>query len=181
MKQKNANQITWRSIILGILLSLPHGFFSIQTYTPTTVSLIYTVVLTILLLVLVNILIKRQAPKIAFSQAELLTIYTMLSLSVAISGTDVLQVLVPIIGHAFWFASPGKRLGRTVFAPSASLAGCQRSANPGGALCWRIHVLPGGKSEGMADSGLLVVSPVVRINARYDWAKHPYQSAVDPK
>ena len=106
MKQQNTNQITWRSIILGILLSLPHGFFSIQTPTPTTVSLIYTVVLTILLLVLVNILIKRQAPKIAFSQAELLTIYTMLSLSVAISGHDVLQVLAPIIGHAFWFASP---------------------------------------------------------------------------
>ena len=67
---------------------------------------IYTVVLTILLLVLVNILIKQQAPKIAFSQAELLTIYTMLSLSVAISGHDVLQVLAPIIGHALWLASP---------------------------------------------------------------------------
>ena len=114
MKQQNPNQITWRSIILGILLSLPHGFFSIQTPTPTTVSLIYTVVLTILLLVLVNILIKQQAPKIAFSQAELLTIYTMLSLSVAISGHDVLQVLAPIIGHAFWFASPEKNTYTTL-------------------------------------------------------------------
>ena len=95
MNQQSTNQVTWRSIILGILLSLPHGYFSIQTPTPTTVSLIYTVILTIFLLVLINIFIKQRAPKIAFRQGELLTVYTMLSLSVAISGHDVLQVLHP--------------------------------------------------------------------------------------
>ena len=111
MKQHGTNQVTWRSIILGLVLSLPHGYFSIQTPTPTTVSLIYTVMLTIFLLVLVNIFIKQWLPEIAFRQGELLTVYTMLSLSVAISGHDMLQVLAPVIGHAFWFATPENEWG----------------------------------------------------------------------
>ncbi|MBI1929266.1 hypothetical protein HYR99_34100 [Candidatus Poribacteria bacterium] len=106
MKDKSNSHVTWRSIILGLLLSVPHGYFSIQTPTPTTVSLIYTVVLTILLLVGVNLLIKRWLPRVALTQGELVTLYTMLSIAVAIPGHDVLQVLAPILGHAFWFATP---------------------------------------------------------------------------
>ena len=100
------NHVTWRSILLGLVLSIPHGFFSIQTPTPTTVSLIYTAVLTLVFLVFLNLLIKIWLPKVALTQGELLTIYTMLSLSVAISGHDMLQVLAPILGHPFWFATP---------------------------------------------------------------------------
>ncbi|MCH8289829.1 OPT/YSL family transporter [Candidatus Poribacteria bacterium] len=106
MKNNSSNRVTWRSIIFGVVLSIPHGYFSIQTPTPTTVSLIYTVVLTILFLVAINLLIKRWLPKAALTQGELLTIYTMLSLSVAIAGHDMLQVLAPVLGHAFWFSTP---------------------------------------------------------------------------
>ena len=106
MNTTSINHVTWRSIILGLLLSVPHGYFSIQTPTPTTVSLIYTAVLTLLLLVAINLLIKRWLPKAVLTQGELLTIYTMLSLSVAIAGHDMLQVLAPVLGHPFWFATP---------------------------------------------------------------------------
>ena len=106
MNTTSINHVTWRSIVLGLLLSVPHGYFSIQTPTPTTVSLIYTSVLTLLLLVAINLLIKRWLPKAVLTQGELLTIYTMLSLSVAIAGHDMLQVLAPVLGHPFWFATP---------------------------------------------------------------------------
>jgi len=97
---------TWRIVILGLLLSIPYGYFSIQTPTPSTVSLIYPAIITITLLAVLNLVLKRWFPKIAFSQGELLTIYTMLSLAIAFAGHDVMQVLAPILGHAFWFATP---------------------------------------------------------------------------
>lgn len=97
---------TWRAIALGLLLSIPHGLFSTQTYSPTTVSLMYPAVLNLILLVVLNLALKRWLSKIAFSQGELLTIYTMISLAIGIAGTDFVQVLAPILGHAFWGATP---------------------------------------------------------------------------
>ena len=96
---------TWRAIALGLLLSIPHGLFSTQTYSPTTVSLMYPAVLNLILLVALNLVLKRWLSKIAFSQGELLTIYNMISLAIGIAGTDMVQVLAPILGHAFWGAT----------------------------------------------------------------------------
>lgn len=105
--QKNrTNYATWRIIGLGLILSIPYGYFSIQTPTPSTVSLIYPVVISLTLLIIINIIMKRWFPKVAFSQGEMLSLYTMLSLSIAYAGHDVMQVLAPILGHAFWFATP---------------------------------------------------------------------------
>jgi hypothetical protein len=97
---------TWRAIALGLLLAVPHGYFSIQTPTPTTVSLIYTVVLTLVPLLGFNALLRRRGRPPALTHADLLTIYSMLSISVAVAGHDVMQVLAPVLGHAFWFATP---------------------------------------------------------------------------
>jgi hypothetical protein len=100
------NHTTWRAIALGLLLAIPHGYFSVQTPTPSTVSLIYPVILNLILLVVLNLALKRWLSRFAFSQGELLTIYTMLSLAVGIAGHDVMHVVAPILGHAFWFATP---------------------------------------------------------------------------
>jgi len=100
------NHTTWRAILLGLLLAIPHGYFSIQTPTPSTVSLIYPVILNLTLLVVLNLALKRWLTRHAFSQGELLTVYTMLSLAVAIAGHDVMHVTAPILGHAFWFSTP---------------------------------------------------------------------------
>lgn len=100
------NHTTWRAIALGLLLAIPYGYFSIQTYTPTTLSLIYPAVLTLIILVALNLVLKRWIPRFTFSQGELLTIYTMLSLAVGIAGTDFVQILAPVLGHAFWAATP---------------------------------------------------------------------------
>ncbi|MGQ9609232.1 MAG: DUF6785 family protein [bacterium] len=101
-----SNYTTWRVIGIGLILSIPCGYFSIQTPTPSTVSLIYPVIISLTLLVIINIMMKRWFPKSAFSQGEMLSLYNMLSLSIAYAGHDVMQVLAPILGHAFWFATP---------------------------------------------------------------------------
>lgn len=100
------NSVTIRAILLSVLLIPPNSYFSIQTPTPTTVSLIYTVIFNLFILTLLNLLLKRFVPRMAFSQGELLTVYVMLSLSTIIAGHDMMQVLGPILGHAFWFATP---------------------------------------------------------------------------
>ncbi|MFQ6041584.1 MAG: DUF6785 family protein [Candidatus Poribacteria bacterium] len=105
-RQERPNHTTWRAIALGLLLAIPHGYFSVQTPTPSTVSLIYPVILNLTILVMLNLALKRWLPRQALSQGELLTIYTMLSLAVAIGGHDMMQVTAPILGHAFWFATP---------------------------------------------------------------------------
>lgn len=106
LQKIKSNYTTWRVIGIGLILSIPCGYFSIQTPTPSTVSLIYPVIISLTLLVIINIMMKRWFPKSAFSQSEMLSLYTMLSLSIAYAGHDVMQVLAPILGHAFWFATP---------------------------------------------------------------------------
>ncbi len=103
---KTTDRIRWRVIILGLILAIPYGYFSIQTPTPSTVSLIYPVVMLITILVIFNIALKKWLPVLSFSQGELLTLYTMLSIAIAIAGHDVMQVLASVLGHAFWFATP---------------------------------------------------------------------------
>lgn len=97
---------TFRAILLGLLLAIPYGFFSVQTYSPTTVSLVYPAILTLIVMVVLNMALKRWFSRFTFSQGELLTVYTMLSLAIGIAGTDFIQILAPIIGHAFWAATP---------------------------------------------------------------------------
>ena len=69
-------------------------------------SLFPNVIFSLLLLTLLNLLLKRYLPKFALSQGELLVIYTMMCLASALCGTDMLQVLIPIMSYAFWFATP---------------------------------------------------------------------------
>jgi uncharacterized membrane protein len=75
MNNKTTNRIRWRVIILGLLLTIPYGYFSIQTPTPSTVSLVYPVVMILTLLVLLNIALKKWINTLSFSQGELLTLY----------------------------------------------------------------------------------------------------------
>jgi hypothetical protein len=99
--------------LLIVLLFLPlNSYWMIQTelvhYSahPTTISLLFNAILFVFLLIGVNLLIARILPRYAFSQQELLTIYILMSIGSAMSGHDMIQVLAPMLGHAFWFASP---------------------------------------------------------------------------
>ncbi|MFC1716817.1 DUF6785 family protein [Candidatus Poribacteria bacterium] len=73
---------------------------------PTTFSLIFNVIITLAVLTAFNLLLQRFLPRVALKQGELLTIYTMLSISSAIAGHDMMQTVVPTIPNGFWFATP---------------------------------------------------------------------------
>ncbi len=103
--------VTFRAILIGILLIPPNSYFIMANHLrfwstlPTTMSLIYNVVITLTLLTCFNFLLKFILPRYALRHGELLTIYVILSISSAIAGHDMMQTVVPVIPNGFWFAT----------------------------------------------------------------------------
>ncbi len=114
MQGKYANAgVTWRSLILGAALIPLNNYWIMQveavwnTGHSTCLSLMWHVVLNLLVLVLINLfLLKKFLPKYALTEAELIAIYAMLTLGASPAGRDMLQILIPVIGWPFWFATP---------------------------------------------------------------------------
>ena len=104
--------VTFRAILIGILLIPPNTYFIMANHLrfwstlPTTMSLIYNVVVTLAVLTCLNFVLYKFLPRFALRQGELLTIYVILSLSSAIAGHDMMQTVVPVIPNGFWFATP---------------------------------------------------------------------------
>ena len=84
--ERTPRAITFRAVLLGFLLVPANTFWIVYTELiryaahPTTTSLFFNVVFCISVLVALNALLKRYAPRFAFHQGELLVIYTILSL-----------------------------------------------------------------------------------------------------
>jgi hypothetical protein len=104
--------VTLRAVVLGLLL-LPVNIYFIMANGiaygrsfPTTVSIIFNVVITLTALIVVNSILKRISARLALRQGELLTVYIMLCLSSAIAGFDIMQTLVVMIPGGHWFATP---------------------------------------------------------------------------
>jgi hypothetical protein len=101
--------VTWRSVLIGAALIPANTFWIIDSVGqgyPTTVSLFFNVVFCVFALIALNFLVSRVSLRAALTQGELLTVYVMVSLASALAGHDLLRVLVPMIGHAFQFATP---------------------------------------------------------------------------
>ena len=107
-----SSSVGWRSIAIGLLL-IPFNcywitYIELVQYSaqPTIVSLIFTVVFNVLVLIGFNQIFKRFLPQLVLSQGELLVIYVMLSVASATAGHSMMEILVSTLGHAFWFATP---------------------------------------------------------------------------
>lgn len=106
-----AGRVTLRSILLGILL-IPLNTYWVMTVEgiwhsghPTTMSIMWNVVFNIFVLVLLNLALKRFAPKWALTQAEFIIVYVMLSMASGLAGHDTLQLGLPAMTHWKWFAT----------------------------------------------------------------------------
>src|SRR5947207_2805567 len=84
--------ITRRALLIGALL-IPvvciwneYDEIVAEGTDLVAMSLIISVVILLFLLVMINLALKKWAPRIAFSQAELMYIYVMLTVSAGISG-----------------------------------------------------------------------------------------------
>ena len=110
--QTTTVNVTFRAVLLGLLLIPVNTYFIMANHLkfwstlPTTMALIYNVVITLMVLMTFNFLLKRFLPRFALKQQELLTVFVMLSISSAISGHDMMQTVVPTVPDGFWFATP---------------------------------------------------------------------------
>jgi hypothetical protein len=105
--------ITWRSLIIGAVLIPLNNYWIMQveavwnTGHSTCLSLMWHVVINLLILVSLNLfLLKKFLPKYALTEAELIAIYAMLTLGASPAGRDMFQILIPVMGWPFWFATP---------------------------------------------------------------------------
>src|SRR5579872_6376141 len=111
--------VTLRAIVLGSLLVVPNCIWVLKTEGiwhsnhATAMSLFWNTVFFLFLLVVFNVFVlKRFAPRWAFRQGELITIYIFMTIASALAGHDSLQLGIPAVGgFPIWFQAQQPTLG----------------------------------------------------------------------
>ena len=104
--------VTFRAVLIGIAFIPLNVYLVVQLETvlnlgdPTTMTIFFNTVFCLFLVVVVNRLLVRWLPKNALNQGELLTIYSILMVSVSVSGQDFTHTIFGTLGNARWFATP---------------------------------------------------------------------------
>jgi hypothetical protein len=127
----DTSPVRWGPIaVLGAILIVLNCYWIANSemktgVTELTVSVIFMGVLFLLFaLVGVNALVRRRLPGIALSQAEMLAVYGMLTLSSAVAGVGAIGFLTPFLGNVTYYADPSnnwarfRRLLPSWFAPA---------------------------------------------------------------
>ena len=114
---KNSSGVTLRSVLLALILIPINCYWIIYTEMvwwaqfPTTMSLFFSVIFNLAVIIPVSLLLGKLSPRLRLNQRELLVIYVMLCMASAVASHDNLQVLIPMIGHPFWFDTPENEWG----------------------------------------------------------------------
>jgi len=100
-----------RVLFFGSLLILVNCYWIISAenrvvWELTDFSFFPTVLFTLFVLALVNLALRKYAPRLAFSPDELAMLYIMVSVATALAGHDIIRQLVPLMGNGYWFATP---------------------------------------------------------------------------
>lgn len=101
-----------RPLVIALVLIPPNSYWIIQMERVrqgpyvTSISLFFNVVFIVLAITLLNGLVRRWFPRRALTQPELITIYSMLAVASALSGMDMMQGLLMVMTHSWWFATP---------------------------------------------------------------------------
>jgi hypothetical protein len=109
---RKSSTVRSRALIIGTVLIPINCYWVVgaeiirASIHATVLSIFFNVVFAIFVLALLNLFIKKYRPTFALSSVDLLVIYVMLSASTALHGIDTITLMVPFIGHAFWFATP---------------------------------------------------------------------------
>ena len=108
-ERPKSHGVTWKSIAITLVL-IPFNFYWIIAgevglvgYALNTYAVpFYNVVFVVFAFTLLNLAARRRL----FTDAELLTIYILLSTACAFPSITLMTILVTTVGHAFWFATP---------------------------------------------------------------------------
>jgi hypothetical protein len=99
-------------LILGTLLTVANCYWIVmaeairRTMHLTVQSIAFNAVFCLFILILLNMVLRYFLPKIALTQSELLMIYTMICMGSTVGGHGFMQLLIPMMGHVYWFATP---------------------------------------------------------------------------
>ena len=104
--------MTKRAIFIGLLL-IPLSAFWISNSEMvtgvteiTSTSLLIGAVFILFVLVLINVVLEKAAPRHALTGAEMLTIYVMLTIGMSINGIGMFGFLVTALCNPYWYATP---------------------------------------------------------------------------
>jgi hypothetical protein len=176
--------VTARAIMLGALLIPFNAYWVVQLERvmfgpfPSTISLFANVVFLLFLFLGLNALLRRFLPRLAFSQGELLTVYTMLAISTGLAGSDGIPILSQTIPHGTWFATSSNNYARFLPAFPAWLVVRDRNILRGHFLghstFYRGDVLRAWLPPILAWTGfitlLLLVANCINVLVRRQWA-----------
>ena len=111
MSRPNRPGLTTKALWVGVILIPLNAAWQMiglrwDIAHMSMISLLYNTVSLLFLMTVWSRLIRPIIPSLSFSRADLLTIYTMVSLSTAVGGHMCVQMLPPIISYTFAYASP---------------------------------------------------------------------------
>ena len=109
---KQQSDVTWRVVLIAILLIPLNSYWIMQMEVvyysahSTLIALFFNVIFNLLVLIGLNIPLRKFSPNLVFRQGELVTLYIMLSQSSALVGHSMLQILPPTMAAPFGLATP---------------------------------------------------------------------------
>lgn len=118
-RRATVKPLTWRSITLGVLgcsvvtvwihhAELVLGGDRGHTALANT-SIPVGAFAALAALIAVNVLLRTVAPRFQLSQAELITIYVMMTVSTVLASSGGIHFLIPTLAAAFHFATPANQ------------------------------------------------------------------------
>ena len=108
----SGERFRWWTILLGAVLIPVNSLWVARTEAmdysgfPTCASLFYNVIFTLIVLLALNLALRRLVPAIALTRRELMVVYAMVATGSSLVGHDTMQMVVPTIPHAGYFATP---------------------------------------------------------------------------
>ena len=119
-----ASRVRARALAIGVLLIPVNAFWVIMMERvlhgpyPTVVSIFVNTLFILTILIAINSIMKRLNPRWCFlTTAEMLVIYTMLTISSALAGHDMMPTLIAQIGWPTWRLNQGYEIYNT-FMPA---------------------------------------------------------------
>jgi len=113
MEQKKTSSLRFMlaGLFLGVVLIVINCYWIVSSenrvvWELTDFSIFPTVLFTLFSVAGVNLLLNRFTKNSSLNQTELATVYIMISIATALAGHDIIRQLVPLIGNAFWYATP---------------------------------------------------------------------------
>lgn len=104
--------VTFRAVLIGLVFIPLNAYLVVQLETvwgigdPTTMTIFFNAIFCLFCVIVLNLLFARWTPRNALNQGELLTIYSILMVSVSVSGQDFTHTIFGTLGNARWFATP---------------------------------------------------------------------------